>query len=1677
MCENKQNLPKWNFFSIQDIIDGVKATEIMADSTIVAGARVICTACAGSESNSRMIKGGSLLLLQKSFELGHKDTTFFPFFTKCLVGDHICKPEIEGKAWQDYDEKKVTSNGDYSLLKDKSYMLCTKGFGIIYATENGQRVDQRQKDSLATLFRRWWMDKGELGYLKGMSLCNDYSRDPVNLNTGNFIYQQEDLIIDGITPLVFKRFYNNLDTRRGCLGNGWIHSFEIHLEIKKNYLTLFLEDGKEEIYQKISEELYQNKHTGLDFIKVIKNGSKFSYIYTRSDQNKHIFSMDGREQQRQDAYGNQIQFEYDDKGRLAEVKSYDAAFFFSYDDSGSLTAVMDHTERKVAFEYGAKSLEKVVDSNGNSTSYHYDENGNIQEIINPRNICTVYNEYDTYSRTIKQCFPDEGEIHFAYDDEQLMVEMKEQNGNKVKHYYDHKYRNIKTIYEDGQEQFTYNEQNKKIKYKDKRGYLTRYEYDRQGNETRKIDALKNQIYKTYDQHNQLQTVSVNGKIKLKNQYNEKNKLIKTTDGLGRNLEFTYNHQGLPTQLIRPDGGRYKFDYDFKGNLVMVTDPMDYRTVYEYDSLNRIAATTDANGNRLIFGYDNRNNLIKVTDSEGREQNYRYNESDQLISFSDHQNNTSYREYGVLKKPSKIIDAMGNETILEYDKMWNLCKVTDAIGGVKQYIYNHANLLEQVISPLGGCTRYSYDSNGNRTTITDANGETTDFTYDPLNRITQIKEPGDVIHQYEYNAEGQVVTYIDPMNQKTCYEYDQAGQKIKEINPDGHETCFFYNLLSKITEIKKAGLVLIRYEYDSRGLLTREFQVDGNTVTYDYDGNQNLIKKTDQKGRILNYEYDNWNRVTKIKSNQGQESQYEYDSIGNLAKMTDANGNQTRYLYDPCGHLIGVIDAQGNQTAYSYDSVGNVIHIIQCGEPVFTDKKEDFDIKEVLKRNKEEQIFKVTTFARNTAGMVDSITDQMGNSERYSYDLSGNLIGKLDRDGYLTSYTYENGNLVRILYGDGRDVKLRYNAFRQLIQFEDWLGITRLEQDTLGRTIKVTDHNDQQLSYSWGKWNERTSMTYPDGQTVFYKYDENLHLKEVESKDIKVQYAYDQAGNLVEKSFLNGIKSTYEYDELGQLKRLTHWNKRDMWDEYQYNYDSLGNKTGIEKYRSGRKREDGSYRYHYDSLNRLHQVIKDGCLMRSYEYDRFGNRTRLIEDKKTTGYTYNCLNQLISKADYLGDGNKSEETYCYDKRGNLIEVNKNGRLTNQYYFGALGRLERAMNHESGVGADYQYNGIGNRTGKIEGLPETPVAPDKYINHWNLNPTREIQDVIDLTKKYHNLIQRTETDKVNSFVWDGGILSETGQDGSFYYLKDELGSPLRVMDETGHIRQICSYDEFGQEQRGTLHKAITFGYTGYQKDMVTGTYFAQAREYSPQVGQFISRDLENFISVSSPLSVNLYTYCLSNPLKYVDCDGHDCYVFYLPEWKGEAKDDRKRLAEHYGIPESEVHLVEIKNNQDLTDGWNAMGSVDGKSVDIQGVVINTHANPNVLGYGSNSSDNFGASDIAALNSKDIDKLILYGCNSGHMDYAGTNVPSEFTKVVNNAPVLASDGTVYSSKSILWLFGEMKYSSKADDSFKNLLNNGDRDNLGWIVYYLKNGVVETKETGEKNMKLKGLLEACEL
>ncbi len=115
-----------------------------------------------------------------------------------------------------------------------------------------------------------------------------------------------------------------------------------------------------------------------------------------------------------------------------------------------------------------------------------------------------------------------------------------------------------------------------------------------------------------------------------------------------------------------------------------------------------------------------------------------------------------------------------------------------------------------------------------------------------------------------------------------------------------------------------------------------------------------------------------------------------------------------------------------------------------------------------------------------------------------------------------------------------------------------------------------------------------------------------------------------------------------------------------------------------------------------------------------------------------------------------------------------------------------------------------------------------------------------------------------------------MEEEGE--SYSYLNDLSGSVMRLSGNGRDSAASYRYDEFGKDLSGNQGQFQPFGYTGYQRDAVAGTYYAQAREYDAGSGRFTSEDVVKGNAVY-PETLNAYGYCWGNPLVFVDRDGRE------------------------------------------------------------------------------------------------------------------------------------------------------------------------------------------------------------
>lgn len=1404
-----------------------------------------------------------------------------PYFGACRKNEktHLCEGYmLLADKWESTGgtagaAEKV--DGEEALTMD-SVLLCRKG-GVIMPLTSGQGYEKGI--DWGAFMKRF---QKVVGWVAGKNLmCQVFGGDPINMNTGNFIYEREDLKIPGITQLSFHLFYNSLEQdRNGCLGEGWHHNYEIHIREEEagSLLYVCLGDGRELPYRPAIGDLYAPL---LGDRGLLKKEGELSAYHT-PEGSVYTFDRQGQLLARKDRNGNTDTFSHNKKGQLIQVKGANGGeLFYSYNREGKLISVRDHAGREICLRYRYGKLYQYVNPAGHAYTYAYNEDGKLESVTTPRKIVGVKNTYDGAGRVVKQEMPDGGRIELLYDDENNRTYQKEPNGNLIVYESDERFRNVRTIYEDGEEIYAYNDKNQKTLSIDKNGNKTRYSYDERGNLTGVTDAMGIQRSLAYDAAGRLLGISIEGKEVLSNTYDETGHLTRTSDALRRSREITCNEKGQPRQVIQPDGSRYLITYDEKGNICTITDPYGSTVRYAYDALNRVQETIDEEGNRIRYRYDERDHLLAVTSPEGNTRRYFYNESGKPVRIEDFDGGILSVSYNAMGKPECLTDKEGRILKRSYDLMGNLAEEVSPTGTVTSCRYDkNGRLTEVLVSGEGkegeGRTvyTYGYDPAGNLLHSAAGDGRETlsetFYEYDALNRITAITDPAGGRTAYTYDQRtGKVSSITDPAGNQRTFIYNDAGELTEETDIRGNTTRYEYNLLGQICSITDGAGKRTRNEYEPGGRLVKTLYPDGRRMHYTYDRLGRISSKSDGQGYRLNYTYDSMGRITRVKSSEGQEKSYTYDALGNVTAMTDALGNETRYAYTLSGKLKAVTDALGNSTEYAYDAGDRLIHVIQHGQEGEADR--------------------TTEYERNAFGQVECVRDASGGEEFYRYDALGRMREKTDREGLRTQYAYTpDGRPQSILYGDGRKAEFEYTHLRQLSMLKDWLGETIIERDQLGDPVRITDHAGRSVSYEWGAYGERKAMTYPDGTIVGYGYDEGLRLAKLEryhkeKEALCITYRYDEAGRLAEKEDSGGYRTSWHYNGLNQLEELIHENSQGILDRYSYSYDAMGNKTGSRKERSGRPEESGSYVYTYDALNRLNAVEKDGAILRSYQYDSFGNRIGRKDHAKglQSTYTYDALNRLVqeeiwkSSSPFPEDGGWENrwnqdpmkeaigKSYTYDRRGNMTGEYQEEKLLHGYEFDALNRLERAWDN-TGKEAEYFYNGLGQRTGR-----RTNEKQEDYL--------------LDLTRAYHNLLGLETGEERQNFYWDFGVAAMEDKDRiPRYYLQDELGSPLRVLYGNGN-GNIYGYDEFGGElyeapdpekeasnRYSRQGEGQPFGYTGYRYDAVGGTYFAQAREYKAEFGRFTAEDVVRGNNTLTQ-TLNRYVYCWNYPIDYVDLDG--------------------------------------------------------------------------------------------------------------------------------------------------------------------------------------------------------------
>ena len=93
-----------------------------------------------------------------------------------------------------------------------------------------------------------------------------------------------------------------------------------------------------------------------------------------------------------------------------------------------------------------------------------------------------------------------------------------------------------------------------------------------------------------------------------------------------------------------------------------------------------------------------------------------------------------------------------------------------------------------------------------------------------------------------------------------------------------------------------------------------------------------------------------------------------------------------------------------------------------------------------------------------------------------------------------------------------------------------------------------------------------------------------------------------------------------------------------------------------------------------------------------------------------------------------------------------------------------------------------------------------------------------------------------------------------------------------DAWGNCEIIYNLISINDVSKNNIANVNPFRYRGYYYDVETQLFYCNSRYYSPELCRFISPDSIEYLDPQSINGLNLYCYCMNNPIMYADPSGH-------------------------------------------------------------------------------------------------------------------------------------------------------------------------------------------------------------
>lgn len=978
--------------------------------------------------------------------------------------------------------------------------------------------------------------------------------------------------------------------------------------------------------------------------KRFPNGSK--EIFTRSNRGKprRVFLTSVV-----DPAGNATTLDYDEILRITAITdSLGQSTTFGYTERWKIETVMDPFGRTAHFKYNGDNgqLSKITDPIGIESLFEYEEGTDfIKKMTTPYGPTTfVRGGNGTSIRWLEATDPEGGKERVEY---RVVANIPSSEVSAPAGVYNARLQFYNTFYWDKMAMFQAPGEYSKAQVFH---WLTTPDGSVSGIKHSEKKALESRIWYTYEDQPDGETVGTNA---------------------------------LPIKVARIITGgatEYSYSYNALGNVLKETDPSDRVKVYAYDTNNidvleiyQRNLTTGVSVDPVdhlaadkiaAYTYNSLHQPLTEADAAGQVTTYTYNSSGQVLTRKDAKDEITTHAYG-----------NGTTGPLGY-----LISITsppfEGASAVTSFGYDGTNRVRTVMDEATQFTvTTDYDTIDRKTMATYPDGSYEAFQYtDNLTGAMTLDLTGsrDRLGRWtyrQYNGNRQMESTTDPLGRTTQYNWCTCGSLTSQTDPNGNFTMFNRDLQGRAYQRYNTDTSTITYLFEGQtalegvGLTSRVvsstvgigFGVGRRTsYSYDVDGNINTISFSDTPGAPSNpptpsvsYTYDNHNRVKKMTVGGTDETIYDYNVIpasptlgaGKLNTIDGPLADDTiTFGYDELGRVINQGIEGSEDSVVHYDSLGRV---------TWTENAlGHFN----------------NTYLGVTPRLTQTVAQAIGQSTYYNY---------FWEDPEARLETLENqatggATLSRFDY--------TYNVEDQILSWirqlgpttsERWFEYDDAQQLLFARNASNPGSATEVNGYVYDNAGNRTSdsKVAPQSQPIqrVYTINEVNQIDSIETyqgpfSTEPVDLTYDLAGNLTD----DGEGKTFEWDGANRLTAIDFGSQRS-----EFTYDGLSRRVKIvekmgstvtstkhfvwvgntiaqerdsqntvtrQYFSEGEYREKGYY-YTRDHLGSIRELTNsNGTLVARYDYDPYGNRTKLSGtadvDFGYTGHYHHAPSGLI-----------------------------------------------------------------------------------------------------------------------------------------------------------------------------------------------------------------------------------------------------------------------------------------------------------------------------------------------------------------------------------------------------------------------------------------------------------------